>query len=444
MRNGLISHVEPGSAAFDGGIVPGDCLLSVNEQKIQDVFDYRFLTTEEFVSLKLEDANGEEYYVDIEKDAEEDLGLEFVNPMMAEDRACANHCVFCFIDQMPPGMRDTLYFKDDDPRLSFLTGNYVTLTNIPERELHRIVQYRMSPINVSVHTTNPELRVKMLGHKKAGDVLKKIDILREGCIAVNAQIVLCPGYNDGEELDRTLADLSARADCIASVSVVPVGITKYREGLAPLRVFTKEECRQAISQVERWQQRIYKEKGTRFVYAADELYLKADLPLPEYDTYEDFPQLENGVGMCALLDFEVCDIIARAGTRLAKRYAQAAPRKVTLATGKAAYPVIKGLAEYVMKHFTHLQAETVAIENHFFGEDVTVAGLITGQDLRRQLEDRDLGDALLITQNMLRAGEDVFLDDLHVSDIERELGIPVIPVPDSGEAFVQAMIGGKV
>ncbi|MBR5281090.1 MAG: DUF512 domain-containing protein, partial [Clostridia bacterium] len=308
MRNGLISHVEPGSAAYEGGIMPGDCLLAVNEQKIQDVFDYRFLTTEEFVSLKLEDENGEEYYVDIEKDAEEDLGLEFVNPMMAEDRSCANHCVFCFIDQMPPGMRDTLYFKDDDPRLSFLTGNYVTLTNIPERELHRIVQYRMSPINVSVHTTNPELRVRMLGHKKAGDVLKKIDILREGCITVNAQIVLCPGYNDGEELDRTLKDLSERADCIASVSVVPVGITKYRDGLAPMRVFTKEECKAVVAQIEGWQQKLYQTKGTRFVYGADELYLKAELPLPAYDAYEDFPQLENGVGMCALLDFEVCDI----------------------------------------------------------------------------------------------------------------------------------------
>lgn len=444
MRNGLISHVEPGSAAFEGGIVPGDCLLAVNEQKIKDVFDYRFLTADEFVSLKLEDAHGEEYYVDIEKDAEEDLGLEFANPMMAEDKACANQCVFCFIDQMPPGMRETLYFKDDDPRLSFLTGNYVTLTNVSDRELHRIVNYRMSPINVSVHTTNPELRCRMLNHKKAGDILHKLDILQEGCIAVNAQIVLCPGYNDGDELDRTLKDLSERADCIASVSVVPVGITKYREGLAPMRVYTKEECRQVIAQVEAWQTRLLKEIGTRFVYVADEMYLKAGLALPPYESYEEFPQLENGVGMCALLDFEVCDYLAREGARLQKRFAQAKPRKVTIATGKAAYPLIRGLTEYVRKHFTHIEAEVYAIENRFFGEDVTVAGLVTGGDLAAQLQGKDLGDALLITQNMLRAGEDVFLDDLHVSDIQDKLGAPVTAVEDRGEAFVQAMLGGEV
>ncbi len=424
--------------------MPGDCLLAVNEQKIKDVFDYRFLTTDEFVSLKLEDENGEIYYVDIEKDAEEDLGLEFVNPMMAEDKACANQCVFCFIDQMPPHMRDTLYFKDDDPRLSFLTGNYVTLTNVRDQELHRIVGYRMSPINVSVHATNPDLRCRMLNHRKAGDILKKLDILRAGCIAVNAQIVLCPGYNDGAELDRTLQDLSERADCIASVSVVPVGLTKYRDGLTPLRVYTPEECRQVIAQVEAWQDRLLKEKGTRFVYVADEMYLKAGLKLPDYDTYEGFPQLENGVGMCALLDFEVCDYLTKQGKRLQHALAGAPPRKVTIATGKAAYPLIKGLAAYVCQHFTHLQADVVAIENEFFGADVTVAGLITGGDLLKQLTGKDLGQALLMTQNMLRAGEDVFLDDLHVSDIQEQLGVPVTAVADSGEAFIQAMIGGNV
>jgi putative radical SAM enzyme (TIGR03279 family) len=252
MKKGLISYVEPGSAAYEGGILPGDCLIKVNGHKIRDIFDYRYYTTEENISLELIDAEGESYIVDIEKDADEDPGIAFAEPMIDADRGCVNNCIFCFIDQMPPGMRDTLYFKDDDTRLSFLTGNYVTLTNIGYAELNRLVKYRLSPINVSVHTTNPELRCSMLKHKGAGDVLKKIDVLRKGCITVNAQIVLCPGYNDGKELERTLSDLLSFSDCVASVSIVPVGLTKYREGLTKLRLPTKEEAEAVIDTAEKF------------------------------------------------------------------------------------------------------------------------------------------------------------------------------------------------
>ena len=441
MKKGLISYVEPGSAAYDGGILPGDRLLSVNGRKIKDIFDYRFYTSEENVSLELEDADGEEYIVDIEKDPDEDLGISFAEPLIDADRGCCNNCVFCFIDQMPPGMRETLYFKDDDTRLSFLTGNYVTLTNIGYAELDRLVKYRLSPINVSVHTTNPELRCRMLRHKGAGDILKKLDVLRKGCITVNAQIVLCPGINDGAELERTLDDLLSFSECVASVSVVPVGLTRYREGLPELRLPTREDALAVLDTVARFQQKALVKAGTRFVYAADEFYIYAGRELPEYEEYEEFPQLENGVGMLRLLDFQVCEYLRSDGRRLRKKLGKGFKRDVDAATGVAAYDFIEKLCRYVEREFPGLNVRVHRIVNDFFGHSVTVSGLITGGDLVSQLEGKMLSRELLITENMLRSGETVFLDDVTMEQAAERLNINITPVPDSGAAFVKALLG---
>ncbi len=441
MKKGLISYVEPGSAAYEGGILPGDCLIKVNGHKIRDIFDYRYYTTEENISLELIDAEGEPYIVDIEKDADEDPGIAFAEPMIDADRGCANNCIFCFIDQMPPGMRDTLYFKDDDTRLSFLTGNYVTLTNIGYAELNRLVKYRLSPINVSVHTTNPELRCSMLKHKGAGDVLKKIDVLRKGCITVNAQIVLCPGYNDGKELERTLSDLLSFSDCVASVSIVPVGLTKYREGLTKLRLPTKEEAEAVIDTAEKFRKLAIEKNGTGFVYPSDEFFIYAGRDIPDYSFYDEFPQLENGVGMLRLLDFQVCEYIQANKKRILKKTGKDYCRSVDVATGVAAFEFIKNLCRYTEAAFTGLTVNVHCIDNDFFGHTITVAGLITGGDLTAQLSGKLLSNELLITHNMLRNGETVFLDNIDLAEAEKRLGVKITAVPDSGDGFVKALLG---
>ncbi len=443
MKKGLISYVEPGSAAYEGGILPGDCLIKVNGHKIRDIFDYRYYTTEENISLELIDAEGEPYIVDIEKDADEDPGIAFAEPMIDADRGCANNCIFCFIDQMPPGMRDTLYFKDDDTRLSFLTGNYVTLTNIGYAELNRLVKYRLSPINVSVHTTNPELRCSMLKHKGAGDVLKKIDVLRKGCITVNAQIVLCPGYNDGKELERTLSDLLSFSDCVASVSIVPVGLTKYREGLTKLRLPTKEEAEAVIDTAEKFRKLAIEKNGTGFVYPSDEFFIYAGRDIPDYSFYDEFPQLENGVGMLRLLDFQVCEYIQANKKRILKKTGKDYCRSVDVATGVAAFEFIKNLCRYTEAAFPGLTVNVHCIDNDFFGHTITVAGLITGGDLTAQLSGKLRSSELLITHNMLRNGETVFLDNIDLAEAEKRLGVKITAVPDSGDDFVKALLGLK-
>ena len=443
MKKGLISYVEPGSAAYEGGILPGDCLIKVNGHKIRDIFDYRYYTTDENISLELIDTEGEPYIVDIEKDADEDPGIAFAEPMIDADRGCANNCIFCFIDQMPPGMRETLYFKDDDTRLSFLTGNYVTLTNIGYAELDRLVKYRLSPINVSVHTTNPELRCSMLKHKGAGDVLKKIDVLRKGCITVNAQIVLCPGYNDGKELERTLSDLLSFSDCVASVSIVPVGLTKYREGLTKLRLPTKEEAEAVIDTAEKFRKLALEKNGTGFVYPSDEFFIYAGRDIPDYSFYDEFPQLENGVGMLRLLDFQVCEYIQANKKRLLKKTGKDYCRNVDVATGVAAFEFIKNLCKYTEAAFPGLTVNVHRIDNDFFGHTITVAGLITGGDLTSQLSGKLRSSELLITNNMLRNGETVFLDNIDLTEAEKRLGVKITAVPDSGDAFVKALLGLK-
>lgn len=451
MSNGLIRRVEPGSIAEEGGIQPGDCLLSVNGTKVKDIFDYRFLMADDFVLLRLRDSSGEEYELEIEKDTYEDIGIEFDNPLMDSDRSCANKCIFCFVDQMPEGMRDTLYFKDDDTRLSFLTGNYVTLTNTSIKELNRIVAYRMSPINISVHTTDPKLREMMLGNSTAGNIMEKIKVLADGDIKINAQVVLCPGINDGKYLEKTIDDLLVYHNAVESLSIVPVGISKYREGLHPLRLFTPAESLDIIRFIQNKQIDIFHKIGRYFVYAADEFYVKAKLPVPNYDKYDGFPQLENGVGMAALLKQEIIEFTESEefDKLLKSKGTKPFSLQMTIATGCAAYDIISRMVNIVRsavedkagRLLKNFNVNVVAIENNFFGNTVTVSGLVTGGDLIEQLKGRNLGTKLLFTHNMLRDGENVFLDDVTTEEVSRALGVDVFAVGDTGTEFVESIIG---
>lgn len=439
-----ITGIQPGSIAEELGIEPGDYLVSISGNEICDVFDYRFHVAEEYLTLEIESRRGERWSAEIEKDEAEDLGLEFENPMMDEEKSCRNKCVFCFIDQLPPGMRKTLYFKDDDARLSFLFGNYITMTNLKEEEIDRIIRYRMSPVNVSVHTTNPQLRVKMLNNRSAGDVLRHIRRFTEAGITVNTQIVLCPGLNDGEELDRTLRDLSGLYPQMHSISVVPVGLTRYREGLYPLEPYTGETAAQVLDQVEAWQHELLRKHGSRLVYLADEFYLMADRPLPPYDAYEDFPQIENGVGMVASFVHETLEALSDleeqerlAGETAAGRADR--PKQVSIATGTLFYPIMERLAGTVENKLRKVRLKVYPVENGFFGGKVSVTGLLTGRDLLETLKGRDLGDALLLSRNMFRSGTEVLLDDLTRSDLENTLGVPVMIVDNHGESFVACL-----
>ncbi len=431
-----ICMVEPGSIAEEAGIEAGDILLSINEKAIKDIFDYRYYQASEELLLEIEKPGGEIWEIEVEKDEEDDLGLGFEDSLIDGAKSCTNKCIFCFIDQLPKGMRETVYFKDDDSRLSFLSGNYVTLTNVKSEELNRIINYRMSPINVSVHTTNPELRRFMLGNRFAGDVLEKIKMLTDSGIEVNCQIVLCRDINDKDELERTIGDLAQLAPGINSVSIVPVGISRHRENLFELKPFDKESSNQVIRQVEMWQNRLLKEKGTRFVYLSDEFYINAEVELPKYKDYEGFPQIENGVGMAASFIKEVRDALRQKKTKTlsAKRY-------ISIATGRLVHKIIIQLVEEIKSRFPDLEVKVYDIRNDFFGPDVTVSGLLTGQDIASQLKDKDLGQELLISRSMLRAGEEVLLDDYDVQGLEKELNIKIRIVENNGRDFVNALIG---
>ena len=430
----LIRSVEPGSIAEELGIQPGDRLISINGTVIEDVFDYRYLTDDEELTLLIYSAEeDDEYEADIEKDADEDLGIEFEAGLMDEYRHCSNKCIFCFIDQMPPGMRETLYFKDDDARLSFLQGNYVTLTNMSPKDVERICFYKLSPINVSIHTTNPELRCKMLHNRFAGDALKKLDTFCEAGIEINGQIVLCKGWNDGEELDRTLGDIEKYLPNLISLSVVPVGLTKFREGLCPLEPFGPEESAVVIDQIEKWQKYYYDKYGTRIVYASDEWYLKAGREIPSQDAYEGFPQMENGVGMVRTLldDFDEA-IDEDDSDRIMKG-------KFTFVTGKLIEPILAQLVARITEKYPETRTEVVGIRNDFFGNMITVAGLVTGQDILAQLKDRDLGDYVIMPSCMLRAGESVLLDDLTVEDLQKALQTNIRIVKSGGSALIDVL-----
>ena len=429
----IISSVAPGSIAQEMGIEPGDRLLEVNGKSPEDVFDYRYLMNEEEILVLIRKANGEEWELEIEKEYEEDLGIEFENGLMDDYRSCRNKCIFCFIDQLPKGMRSTLYFKDDDSRLSFLQGNYLTLTNMSEHDIDRIIQYKLSPINISFQTMNPELRCKMLHNRFAGEIFDKVKRLKDAGIIMNGQIVLCRGVNDGAELERSIRELTAYMPQLESVSVVPVGLTRYRDGLYPLEPFTKEDACEVLDLIHGWQEKLYKEWGNHFIHAGDEWYILAERPIPEEKTYDGYLQLENGVGMVRLLEEEVVQTLAGM---------TGDDRKIhrTIATGELAAPFLRKHVESVRKKYPNVDIQVLAIKNEFFGGKITVAGLITGTDLISQLKGKDLGDRLLLTNHMLKSGEPVFLDDVTVDDVQNALQIKVSIVESSGADFVSSLI----
>jgi len=433
MHSFKISQVVEGSIASEAGIEPGDVLISVNGYDIEDIFDYRFHTTDEEILLDVEKPDGEILRVEIEKDEWEDIGLVFENPLLDEEKSCRNKCIFCFIDQLPRGMRDSLYYKDDDVRLSFLFGNYITMTNMSQKDLGRIVKYRMSPVNISIHTTNPELRAQMLNNRFAGDGLNKMKYLAKNGITINAQIVLCRGVNDGPELDRTLRDLSELIPQLHSVSVVPVGLTRFRKGLYELKPYDRESAIEVISQVEKWQEHFIEKAHSRIVYLADEWYLMSGRCVPGYEHYEDFPQIENGVGMVASLVREFTKAIAEEKKRSINK-------TVSIACGTLVYNVIAELAKKAEEYFPGLRVYVYPIKNCFFGETVSVTGLLTGRDIREQLKDKDPGEELLLSESLFRAGTEVFLDDVDLKDLSADIGTKAVKVKCNGSELLQALI----
>lgn len=447
-RGNIIENVIAGSIAEEAGIEAGDLLVAINGEKVVDVFDYRFFVANENITLEVLKKDGETWEIEIEKEEYEDLGLEFLEPMLDKARNCSNNCIFCFIDQLPIGMRETLYFKDDDTRLSFLTGNYVTLTNISIDDIDKIIRYRMSPINVSVHTTNPDLRVLMLRNKRAGDVLGKIKRLVDGGITVNSQIVLCKGINDGTELDRTIEDLAGMYPGVASISVVPVGITRHRGSLYKLEPYDLKSSLQVVSQVEDRQRNLAEKTGSNIVFLADEFYLSASVKIPEYEHYEEFPQIENGVGLTAMLRHEFFEYLNEvmpslpAALRNQKGGVKSGySRKVSIATGISSYKSIRELSDILQEHFDGLEVNIYEIKNMFFGENVTVTGLLTGKDIVGQVKGKALGEELLICSCMLKAGEQVLLDGYTPEMMETELGVKLTVVKNEGKDFVDKILG---
>ncbi|MBD5550666.1 MAG: DUF512 domain-containing protein [Lachnospiraceae bacterium] len=458
----IIQKVLPGSIAQEMGLEAGDAVLKINGQEIDDIFDYQYLVQDDYIEVAVLAKGGEECILEIEKDFGEDLGLEFENGLMDEYRSCHNKCIFCFIDQMPKGMRDTLYFKDDDSRLSFLQGNYVTLTNMSDHDIDRIIRYRLEPINISFQTTNPGLRCMMLNNRFAGEALKKADRLFEAGIEMNGQIVLCKGINDGAELNRSISDLMRYLPYLTSVSVVPVGLSAFREGLYPLEPFTAEDAKQVIDCIESFQNKVWEEHGIHFVHASDEWYLLADRELPEAERYDGYLQLENGVGMLRLLTDEFEEALQQEMRNMAQNISgqkhacnvqggenlQSAPERetqteeISIATGKLAYPSIKRMAGQAEELRPGLRIHVYEITNYFFGEMITVSGLLTGQDIMGQLKGKNLGKRLLLPVNMLRDGTDVFLDDVTVGEVEKTLQVPVDIVKSSGYDLLSCMLRG--
>lgn len=423
-----IKSVEHGSPAERKGIRAGERLISINGHEINDVLDYRFYSTDKKLSIRLEDR-----VIKLKKQEYDDLGLEFDTYLMDEKRHCKNKCMFCFIDQMPKGMRDTLYFKDDDARLSFLQGNYITMTNLSEQDVERIIDMRL-PMNISVHTTDPDLRVKMTSNPNAGKSLDYLYKMAAAGIELNTQIVLVPGVNDGPQLEKTLTDLCMLYPSVKSVACVPVGLTKYRQGLPEIKPFDKQSAKAAIYIMQQFGDMMYEKYRDRVVYPSDEFFLTAELNMPDYDYYGDFDQFENGVGMCASLQKEFTDALSDCDT-------EPLPRRMTIATGQLAAPLIRSLIKHLNTRYPQIKVEVAAIRNDFFGENVTVAGLITAGDIIRQLQDKKdaLGDRLLITKSMLKADEDIFLDDKTPEDIEEALGIKVVAVENDGYALFDAV-----
>lgn len=428
-----IKSIVQGSPVYKKDVKSGDTLIAVNGHEIADVLDYMYYSAEINTELLIE-RNGKQHTVFVKKSEYDDLGLEFETFLMDRKQSCCNKCIFCFIDQMPPNMRETLYFKDDDARLSFLQGNYVTLTNLSQKDIDRIIQMKLS-INVSVHTTNPELRCKMMNNRFAGEKLDYLRQFAEAGISMNCQIVLCPGINDGAELERTLTDLGKLMPSIQSVAVVPVGLTKFRDGLYPLKLFDKESAGKALDLIEDFRRDFLKKYGTRLVFPADEFYITAERPLPSGEEYEDYSQYENGVGMIRSLIDEFDSAFKMAEDDEIK------PCSTSIATGELSYKYICELIEKTEKKWHNINCKVYKIRNDFFGETINVTGLITGQDLIAQLKDKPLGDTLLISSNMIKKDSDLFLDDYTISDVEKALNIKIRMVNNDGFELFDAITG---
>ena len=433
--NNIISKVYKNSIAEELGIEVGDLLISINGEPIHDIIEYRFLLSDEYLEVEIQKQNREVYIYEIEKDYDDDLGIEFTNPIIDKAKSCRNKCVFCFIDQLPKGMRETLYFKDDDSRLSFLQGNFVTLTNMSEEDINNIIKYRISPINISVHTTNPELRKTMIKNKFAGNLYSIMQRLAEAEIQMNCQIVLCPGYNDKEELERTVSDLTKLYPYVNSAAAVPVGITKHRDHLPNLEIFNEKTAGETIEQVDKLQNKYLKELGTRFIFLSDEFYIMANKKLLDYDEYEGFIQFENGVGMISKLEREIKDYLEDLSSDQSSK-----TKKVSIATGHSAYDFICDMAKCVMQKCPNMQIDVYKIVNNFFGDTITVSGLITATDIIDQLKDKDLGETLYIPRSMLKADEEIFLDNITLEKLSDIMNIEVVPCLNQGKDFVDKIL----
>lgn len=433
--NNIISKVYKDSIADELGIEVGDLLISINGEPIHDIIEYRFLLSDEYLELEIQKQNREVYIYEIEKDYDDDLGIEFTNPIIDKAKSCRNKCVFCFIDQLPKGMRETLYFKDDDSRLSFLQGNFVTLTNMSEEDINNIIKYRISPINISVHTTNPELRKTMIKNKFAGNLYSIMERLAEAQIQMNCQIVLCPGYNDKKELERTVSDLAKLYPYVNSVAAVPVGITKHRDHLPNLEIFNKQTAGETIDQVEKLHHKYLKELGTRFIFLSDEFYIMANRKLLNYDEYEGFIQFENGVGMISKFEREIKDYLEN----LSEDY-KFKIKKVSIATGHSAYEFMCEMAKCIMEKCPNVQIDVYKIINNFFGDTITVSGLVTATDIIDQLKDKDLGETLYIPRSMLKADEEIFLDNITLEEISNIMEIEVVPCLNEGKDFIDKIL----
>lgn len=426
----MIEKIKKNSIAEELKLKAGDILVSINDKKIKDIIDYKFLISDEYVEVDIEKENGELWTFEIEKEFDEDLGIEFTNPLIDKAKSCKNKCMFCFIDQLPPNMRDTLYFKDDDSRLSFLQGNFITLTNVSDEEINRIIAYRLSPINVSVHTTNPELRIRMLNNKNAGKVFPILQRFKEANLEINCQIVLVPNVNDGLELERTLEDLSTLYPNVKSVAVVPVGMTKYRDGLYKLEGYDMEKSKELLTLIEKEQNKFYQILGTRFVFASDEFYALSNNSIPNHEAYEGFPQIENGVGLMKSFEYEIEQELKdiKQEKRLNKRY--------VIVTGTLAKDFMTGIKEKIVNKIEGLKLDILSIENSFFGNSITVSGLVTGQDIIKQFKAEEDVDGIIIPKSMLRTETEVFLDDLTIENIQDQLKIKIIPTEVSGKSFI--------
>jgi len=435
LKNKKIESVLKGSIAEEMDIQPGDELIRINHQDFENIIEYIFLISDEYLEVEIKKEDGSIEIYEIEKEFDEDLGIVFENPTIDPIKQCRNKCIFCFVDQLPSNMRKTLYVKDDDYRLSFLQGNFITFTNLTERDIDKIIQYKLSPIHVSIHTTDPELRTKMLQNKTAGNILTQLKKLSAAGIQMNGQIVLCPNINDKEHLEQTIRDLSDLYPNLRSVAIVPVGITKYRKNLYPLKPFDQATAYETIAQVEAWQSGFLKKWNTRFVFLSDEFYILANQNIPPYESYESFLQLENGVGLIAKFEKEFFDSLNHAQP---KSFVQ---RSVSIATGKSSYGFMEGLCKEIEKKFPHINIHVFLIQNHYFGETITVSGLLTGKDIINQLKGKELGDELIIPSCMLKSDEPVFLDDIHICEMQEKLNVSVVVSQVDGKDFIDKVLG---